>query len=104
MTTIKNRRLRPRAHRFALESRQLFDGAALAETAIHEASASDLVHHESATEPAKALDIPHAATADAASEKPGSAASEVYVIDQAYLRLAVAGGPGAAGQPGGDYR
>ncbi|MEA9394619.1 cadherin-like domain-containing protein [Lelliottia amnigena] len=82
MTTIKNRRLRPRAHRFALESRQLFDGAALAETAIHEASASDLVHHESATEPAKALDIPHAATADAASEKPGSAASEVYVIDQ----------------------
>ncbi|WP_420026173.1 Ig-like domain-containing protein, partial [Enterobacter mori] len=56
--------------------------AALAETAIHEASASDLVHHESATEPAKALDIPHAATADAASEKPGSAASEVYVIDQ----------------------
>ena len=58
MTTIKNRRLRPRAHRFALESRQLFDGAALAETAIHEASASDLVHHESATEPAKALDIP----------------------------------------------
>ena len=82
MTTIKNSRLRPRAHRFALESRQLFDGAALAETAIHEASASDLVHHESATEPAKALDIPHAATADAASEKPGSAASEVYVIDQ----------------------
>ncbi|MDV1945548.1 Ig-like domain-containing protein [Enterobacter kobei] len=82
MTTIKNRRLRPRAHRFALESRQLFDGAALAETAIHEASASDLVHHESATEPAKALDIPHAATADAASEKPGSSASEVYVIDQ----------------------
>ena len=82
MATIKNRRLRPRAHRFALESRQLFDGAALAETAIHEASASDLVHHESATEPAKALDIPHAATADAASEKPGSAASEVYVIDQ----------------------
>ena len=82
MTTIQNRRLRPRAHRFALESRQLFDGAALAETAIHEASASDLVHHESATEPAKALDIPHAATADAASEKPGSAASEVYVIDQ----------------------
>ncbi|QLO41258.1 tandem-95 repeat protein [Citrobacter freundii] len=82
MTTINNRRLRPRAHRFALESRQLFDGAALAETAIHEASASDLVHHESATEPAKALDIPHAATADAASEKPGSAASEVYVIDQ----------------------
>jgi len=66
----------------SLESRQLFDGAALAETAIHEASASDLVHHESATEPAKALDIPHAATADAASEKPGSAASEVYVIDQ----------------------
>ncbi|MCN7220430.1 hypothetical protein MLZ39_24200 [Escherichia coli] len=60
MTTIKNRRLRPRAHRFALESRQLFDGAALAETAIHEASASDLVHHESATEPAKALDFsPH---------------------------------------------
>ncbi|MEI9858179.1 Ig-like domain-containing protein [Enterobacter mori] len=40
------------------------------------------MHHESATEPAKALDIPHAATADAASEKPGSAASEVYVIDQ----------------------
>ena len=81
MTTIKNRRLRPRAHRFALESRQLFDGAALAETANHEASASDLVHHENATEPAKALDIPHAATTDAASEKPSNA-SEVYVIDQ----------------------
>ncbi|WP_435927610.1 Ig-like domain-containing protein [Dryocola sp. BD613] len=80
MTIIKSRRLRPRAHRFALESRQLFDGAGLAETAAHAETASDLVHHENATEPAKALDIPHATTATPATQN--GAASNIYVIDQ----------------------
>ncbi len=57
MTRIKNRSLRPRAHRFALESRQLFDGAALAETAAHNDTASDLVHHASIAEQTRIADI-----------------------------------------------
>ena len=49
--------LRPRSHRFALESRQLFDGAALVEAA-HATDAPDAAHaapaHAEAPHPAAA--------------------------------------------------
>ncbi|MBI1626910.1 cadherin-like domain-containing protein [Comamonas suwonensis] len=88
--------LRPRSHRFALESRQLFDGAALVEAA-HATDAPDAAHaapaHAEAPHPAAAETHPAAkAVADApaaaaASEAPAAAATPhaVYVMDQSVV-------------------
>ena len=88
--------LRPRSHRFALENRQLFDGAALVEAA-HATDAPDAAHaapaHAEAPHPAAAETHPAAkAVADApaaaaASEAPAAAATPhaVYVMDQSVV-------------------
>ena len=79
--------LRPRAHRFALESRQLFDGAAIVEAAAHADAAPADAHHAPAAEaPAAAQPVPQQAVAERAVVEPAqpaaSAPHEVYVVDQ----------------------
>jgi VCBS repeat-containing protein len=77
--------LRPQAHRFALEARQLFDGAALATTMADDAGehadahaaqqSSEAAHAraDSAPPPVELADTPAA---------PAPASHEVYVVDQ----------------------
>lgn len=65
---------RPRLHRFALEARQLFDGAAIAETAHHHDAGSDAAH-DGAQDVFRPVTVDHTASA-----LPGSG-KEVYVID-----------------------
>ncbi|RST46380.1 cadherin-like domain-containing protein [Variovorax sp. DXTD-1] len=85
--------LRPRTHRFALESRQLFDGAAFVEAAAHADSAPADAHHAPAAEspapaPAPAPAQParesmaERASAEPAQPAAASAPHEVYVVDQ----------------------
>ncbi|AYN27949.1 tandem-95 repeat protein [Buttiauxella sp. 3AFRM03] len=77
---------RPRHHRFALEPRQLFDGAAAVESANHADNPLDATHHDNAPDAAKAVFVPPAPvpapasiTAPAPTDAP--AAHEVYVVD-----------------------
>jgi VCBS repeat-containing protein len=83
--------LRPRTHRFALESRQLFDGAAVVEAAHADAAgaphaapaAPDHAGSEAAPpRSAPAFEGPHAQHAEAGLPAADAAAHEVYVIDR----------------------
>ncbi|MDQ7957920.1 MAG: cadherin-like domain-containing protein, partial [Pseudomonadota bacterium] len=83
--------LRPRTHRFALESRQLFDGAALVEAAHADApgashaapAAPDHAGSEAAPpRSAPAFEGPHAQHAEAGLPATDAAPHEVYVIDR----------------------
>ncbi|PNG47270.1 MULTISPECIES: cadherin-like domain-containing protein [unclassified Variovorax] len=81
--------LRPRTHRFALESRQLFDGAAFVEAATHAADAPQAgsapadVHHAEPAHPAPQQQHEPAAAESAPALQPApSAPHEVYVVDQ----------------------
>ena len=83
--------LRPRTHRFALESRQLFDGAAVVEAAHTDApgaphaapAAPDHAGSEAAPpRSAPAFEDPHAQHAEAGLPAAGAASHEVYVIDR----------------------
>lgn len=65
---------RPRLHRFALEARQLFDGAAIAETAQHHDASSDAPQDS-------ARDAFHPVTVDHAASAQPTASKEVFVID-----------------------
>ena len=85
MPDLKPEFLRPRIHRFALESRQLFDGAAFVEAATHAAEAPHAdaspaeAHHAPAAQPAPRVEAPpHEAAAAPAPQ----ASHEVYVVDQ----------------------
>ena len=77
---------RPRHHRFALEPRQLFDGAAVVEAAHHADNPLDAPHHDNAPDASKAVFVPPAPvpapasiTAPAPADAP--APHEVYVVD-----------------------
>ncbi|MFB0710813.1 Ig-like domain-containing protein [Buttiauxella noackiae] len=77
---------RPRHHRFALEPRQLFDGAAVVEAAHHADNPLDTQHHDNAPDASKAVFVPPASTpAPASITAPASADAtaphEVYVVD-----------------------
>lgn len=77
---------RPRHHRFALEPRQLFDGAAVVEAASHADNPLDAQHHDNAPDASKAVFVPPAtapAPASIAAPAPTDAtpAHEVYVVD-----------------------
>ncbi|WP_309241925.1 Ig-like domain-containing protein [Leclercia barmai] len=65
---------RPRAHRFALEARQLFDGAAIAESAQHHDTGSDAAHSH-AQDAFRPVTVDHTALAQPSPDK------EVFVID-----------------------
>lgn len=65
---------RPRLHRFALEARQLFDGAAIAETAQHHEASSD-VAHDSAHDSFRPVTVDHITSARPVAGK------EVFVLD-----------------------
>ncbi|MGU9866588.1 Ig-like domain-containing protein [Kluyvera ascorbata] len=65
---------RPRLHRFALEARQLFDGAAIAETAQHADTGRDAAHDS-------AHDTFHPVTVDHTASAQPAAGKEVFVID-----------------------
>ena len=65
---------RPRLHRFALEARQLFDGAAIAETAQHNDAGSDASHDST-------RDTFHPVTVDHATSAQPTTGKEVFVID-----------------------
>ncbi|MCU6665868.1 Ig-like domain-containing protein [Silvania hatchlandensis] len=65
---------RPRLHRFALEARQLFDGAAIAETAQHNDAGSEAPHDN-------ARDAFHPVTVERAAASQPTPAKEVFVID-----------------------
>ena len=87
-------RLRPRAHRYALEPRQMYDGAALAEAHHHAADPAGAGHDgaafralpgaaprpEAAAHPAPAGDT--ARPAASVAPPAGTAASQVYVVDR----------------------
>lgn len=68
------RALAPRRHRFALEARQLFDGAAATEAAQH--ATTDVLHHDSIAEAPKAITV-----APPAPQAASAAPTEVYVVD-----------------------
>lgn len=68
------RALSPRRHRFALEARQLFDGAAVTEAAHH--ADADTLHHDSVAEAPKAITV-----APPAPKAVSAAPAEVYVVD-----------------------
>jgi VCBS repeat-containing protein len=95
--------LRPRTHRFALESRQLFDGAAFVEAAAQADAAPAEVHHAPAAEPPTQVQpAPHEAPAESATAEPtqpaATAPHEVYVVDQNianWQQLAASVPPGA---------
>ncbi|RPH24229.1 tandem-95 repeat protein [Buttiauxella warmboldiae] len=72
--------IRPRHHRFALESRQLFDGAAVAEAANHADNPLDTTHHDKAPEVATAVLVPPA-PASITAPAGNTAPHEVYVVD-----------------------
>ncbi|RJT23349.1 Ig-like domain-containing protein [Buttiauxella izardii] len=77
---------RPRSHRFALEPRQLFDGAAVAEAASHADNPLDAQHHDNAPDASKAVFVPPApapapASITAPAPADASAPHEVYVVD-----------------------
>ncbi|HKM97565.1 MAG TPA: DUF4347 domain-containing protein, partial [Buttiauxella sp.] len=77
---------RPRHHRFALESRQLFDGAAVAEAANHADNPLDAPHRSNAPDASKAVFVPPApvpapASITAPAPVDAPAAHEVYVVD-----------------------
>lgn len=77
---------RSRHHRFALEPRQLFDGAAVVEAASHADNPLDAQHHDNAPDASKAVFVPPApvpAPASIAAPAPADAipAHEVYVVD-----------------------
>ncbi|VTU22034.1 cadherin-like domain-containing protein [Variovorax sp. RA8] len=81
--------LRPRTHRFALESRQLFDGAAFVEAATHAADAPQAgsapadAHHAEPAHPASPQQHAPAAAESAPAPQPApSAPHEVYVVDR----------------------
>ncbi|WP_162579764.1 cadherin-like domain-containing protein [Variovorax sp. PBS-H4] len=81
--------LRPRTHRFALESRQLFDGAAFVEAATHAADApqaasapAETQHHAEPAHPAPPQREPAPSDAAPAAQPAPSAPHEVYVVDQ----------------------
>ncbi|MBT2323454.1 DUF4347 domain-containing protein [Variovorax paradoxus] len=81
--------LRPRTHRFALESRQLFDGAAFVEAATQAAEApqagsapAEAEHHAEPAQPVPSQ-REQVATESAPSAAPATTAPhEVYVVDQ----------------------
>ena len=77
---------RPRHHRFALEPRQLFDGAAVTEAAHHADNPLDTQHHENAPDASKAVFVPPAsvpapASITAPAPADATAPHEVYVVD-----------------------
>lgn len=77
---------RPRHHRFALEPRQLFDGAAVVEATAHADNPLDAQHHDNAPDASKAVFVPPAPVpppASIAAPAPADAipAHEVYVVD-----------------------
>lgn len=77
---------RPRHHRFALEPRQLFDGAAVTEAAHHADNPLDTQHHENAPDTSKAVFVPPAsvpvpASITAPAPADATAPHEVYVVD-----------------------
>ncbi|WMY72591.1 Ig-like domain-containing protein [Buttiauxella selenatireducens] len=65
---------RPCHHRFALEARQLFDGAAVAEATQHADNPQDAVHHENTVQPTKTVSV-----AQTSADAPP--AHQVYVVD-----------------------
>lgn len=68
--------IRPRPHRFALEARQLFDGAAVTEATHHNDTVPD-THHDTA-----AVDLARTVTLATPSKAEASAKSaDVYVVD-----------------------
>ncbi|MGB7803822.1 Ig-like domain-containing protein [Buttiauxella sp.] len=80
--------IRPRHHRFALEPRQLFDGAAVAEAANHADNPLEAQHHDSTPDASKAIFVPPPAapapasiTAPAPAPADAPAPHEVYVVD-----------------------
>lgn len=77
---------RPRHHRFALEPRQLFDGAAVTEAAHHADNPLDTQHHDNAPDASKAVFVPPApvpvpASITAPAHADATAPHEVYVVD-----------------------
>lgn len=77
---------RPRHHRFALEPRQLFDGAAVTEAAHHADNPLDTQHHDNAPDASKAVFVPPAsvpapASITAPAPADATAPHEVYVVD-----------------------
>ena len=77
---------RPRHHRFALEPRQLFDGAAVTEAAHHADNPLDTQHHENTPDASKAVFVPPAsvpapASITAPAPADTTAPHEVYVVD-----------------------
>lgn len=77
---------RPRHHRFALEPRQLFDGAAVTEAAHHADNPLDAQHHDNAPDASKAVFVPPApvpapASITAPAPADATAPHEVYVVD-----------------------
>ena len=81
--------LRPRTHRFALESRQLFDGAAFVEAATHAAEApqagsapAEAQHHAEPPQPAPQQRERVATESAPMAEPAATAPHEVYVVDQ----------------------
>ncbi len=77
---------RPRHHRFALEPRQLFDGAAVVEAASHADNPLDAQHHDNAPDASKAVFVPPAtapapASITAPAPTDATPAHEVYVVD-----------------------
>lgn len=77
---------RPRHHRFALEPRQLFDGAAVVEAAHHADNPLDTQHHDNAPDASKAVFVPPAsaptpASITAPAPADATAPHEVYVVD-----------------------
>lgn len=81
--------LRPRTHRFALESRQLFDGAAFVEAATHAAEVpqagsapAEAQHHAEPPQPVPPQREQVATESAPMAQPAATAPHEVYVVDQ----------------------